>query len=165
MENTTQYEIQEQILKKLDGLSTDQLSYLSVLVDQIKDSNSTLVSIKEGLEGATIYKDKIVKVPEEKIVYKDKIVIVPEDAAKLKDELKQKNMLIDYYKQTVEVCDKLIEKMEPWWHCAFKDTDGFYDQFFKKKNIHPKLVDGICGLRYPVFEPKCLKSNIFSAGS
>ena len=152
--NATQYEIQEQILKKLEGLSTDQLSYLSVLVDQLKESNSTLVAIKDGLEGSTIYKDRTVEVPVEKIVYKDKIVIVPEDSAKLKVELYQKQREIDeYYKPTISVCDDVITRMEPWWKCAFKNTSEFWDQFSLKKNTSATQENGIFGSYYPVFDP------------
>lgn len=152
--NTTQYEIQEQILKKLEGLSTDQLSYLFVLVDQLKESNSTLVEIRDGLKDSIIYKDRIVEVPVEKIVYKDKIVIVPEDAAKLKVELDQKQREIDeYYKPTISVCDDVITKMQPWWNCVFKNTSEFWDQFRLKKNTSTTLKKGIFESYYLVFDP------------
>ena len=105
MENITQYEIQEQILKKLDGLSTDQLSYLSVLVDQIKDSNSTLVSIKEGLDGATIYKDKIVYMPKEVVKYVEKEVVI-DDKLRVENERLKKEVR-DLNKR---VCPTLV------WH-------------------------------------------------
>lgn len=87
----TQLDIQEEILQKISGMSTDQLSALSVIVDQIKESNSTLVAIKEGLDGATIYKDKIVYVPKEVIKFVEKEVVIDDKLRVENEQLKEQN--------------------------------------------------------------------------
>ena len=151
----TQLDIQEEILQKISGMSADQLSALSVIVDQMKDSNSTLVAIKEGLEGATIYKDKIVYVPKEVIKYVPKKVIVPKEAAELAEELKNLQLVKKYYLETIDVCDDLLIKLEPWMNCAGIPYSSEYHDFILQKHNKtlPPYTSGLFGPGYKVFDP------------
>lgn len=150
----TQLDIQEEILQKISGLSTDQLSALSVIVDQIKESNSTLVAIRDGLEGATIYKDKIVYVPKEVKKFVEKEVIVPKDAAELAEELKNMRLKERYYIDTIDVCDNIIIKLNNWRECAgIPYSTEFIEQIEKKLNKTPQPYPGFLGPGYKVFDP------------
>ena len=150
----TQLDIQEEILRKISGMSTDQLSALSVIVDQIKESNSTLVAIKEGLDGATIYKDKIVYVPKEVIKFVEKEVIVPKDAAELAEELKNLRLTERYYIDTIDVCDDIIIKLNKWMECAdIPYSPEFYSQIVQKHNKTPQPYPSFLGPGYKVFDP------------